>query len=685
MKRTAVIICIFSSSNVALAQQADTMGYVLKQVVVRAYETKTGLRETPAAINIVNASDLSRFGNANILPAVNATPGVRMEERSPGSYRMSIRGSSLRSPFGVRNVKIYYNDIPFTDPGGHSYFNQLGFYNFKNLEIIKGPGSSLYGAGTGGVLLIKSSEENLHPGARVDYTTGSYNMHHAHAEGRFGGDEALNTVRFQHMQSDGYREHTGMRRDVASWDAAYHIGTKNKLDAHFLYSDLYYQTPGALTQREFDSFAKGARPPVAALPGASGASAAIYEQTMVAGFTNRYNVKETFENATTLYGAYTRLRNPTIQNYGMNFEPHFGGRTLFKHKFRIGYVLADWLLGGEFQQGFSSFKTFKNRNGNPDTLLLDDAVNNRQYFGFTQLTLKYRKLIGTAGLSLNRQRMGFSRLNNYPYAEQLREFDNGLAPRFALLYKLSGDVSIYTNIAKGFSPPTTAELLPTGGSFNSTLRAEDGWNYEVGSKGDIFKDKLSFDITAFLFRLNNTIVVRRDAGGGNYFENAGNTMQAGLESYLRYRWIEGGQSSLSRVHTWASYSYYHFRYDKFVQVTTDFSGNKLPSVAPHTITLGVDISSRQGIYLNLTYNYTDDIPLNDANTAFADSYNLLGARLGYKLNIRSKYFIDVFTGGDNLLNEQYSLGNDINGFGGRYYNVAPGVNFFAGLSLAYSQ
>ena len=74
-----------------------------------------------------------------------------MEERSPGSYRMNIRGSTLRSPFGVRNVKIYWDEIPFTDAGGNTYLNQLSYYNFNSLEVIKGPGGSVYGAGTGGV------------------------------------------------------------------------------------------------------------------------------------------------------------------------------------------------------------------------------------------------------------------------------------------------------------------------------------------------------------------------------------------------------------------------------------------------------------------------------------------------------------------------------------------------------
>ena len=79
-----------------------------------------------------------------------------MEERSPGSFRLAIRGSSLRSPFGVRNVKVYWNGIPFTDAGGNTYLNLFDFNSIANIEVIKGPGGSMYGAGTGGVVLLES-------------------------------------------------------------------------------------------------------------------------------------------------------------------------------------------------------------------------------------------------------------------------------------------------------------------------------------------------------------------------------------------------------------------------------------------------------------------------------------------------------------------------------------------------
>src|SRR5690606_17277885 len=149
MKSLLVLFLIFSVSAKAQSPILPDSAITLDNIIVNAYENNRRLIEVPAAISVVSNRDLSQYDNTNIIFALNAKPGVSMEERSPGSYRISIRGSSLRAPFGVRNVKIYYNGIPFTDPGGTSYLNQLGYNNVNSLEIIKGPAGSLYGAGTG--------------------------------------------------------------------------------------------------------------------------------------------------------------------------------------------------------------------------------------------------------------------------------------------------------------------------------------------------------------------------------------------------------------------------------------------------------------------------------------------------------------------------------------------------------
>ena len=95
---------------------------------------------------------------------------------------------------------------------------------------------------------------------------------------------------------------------------------------------------------------------------------------------------------------------------------------------------------------------------------------------------------------------------------------------------------------------------------------------------------------------------------------------------------------------------------------------------------------RQRVELHVgrdTYTYTDHIPLNDANTAFAGSYNLLGARLGYRKAL-GKLKLDLYTGIDNAFDIKYGLGNDFNAAAGRYYNASPGRNYYAGLSLNYA-
>ena len=74
--------------------------------------------------------------------------------------------------------------------------------------------------------------------------------------------------------------------------------------------------------------------------------------------------------------------------------------------------------------------------------------------------------------------------------------------------------------------------------------------------------------------------------------------------------------------------------------------------------------------------------MNDANTEAADRYTLLGLRFGYKNKCSMNIPFEVFLGADNLLNQKYSLGNDLNAFGGRYFNPASTRNFYTGLKFS---
>jgi len=660
---------------------ADSLKEIqLSEVTVRAFEQNRKLKDIPGAIALISKQMLERFSSASIVSAINTTPGVKMEERSPGSYRFNIRGSSLRSPFGVRNVKVYYNDIPFTDPGGTTYLNQLGYYNFNSVEIIKGPGSSLYGAGTGGVLLIESMNENEQAGIIAEYTTGSYNLQNAYASFTTRSENLISRTSYQHQQSDGYRNHSELKRNVISWSGNFKLNEGRQLKTSFIYGNLFYETPGALTLTEFNSNAKMARPGNALFPGAEVAKAAIYQKTFVAGASYSQHLTANLESKSSLYGAYTQLLNPAIRNYGRNSEPHAGGRTVLKWVKKIREAALGITGGGEWQQGFASFSIHKNKNGNADSVQTLDEVRNRQSFLFGQATLENKNWLLITGASVNILKINFQRFSPTPLAEQKRKISNELTPRVSLLYKLKS-INIYSGISKGFSSPTTAELLPTGSAINLDLNAEEGVNYDAGLRGTIFKN-LYVDINLFFLSLKNTIVQRRDAGGGEFFINAGKTKQRGIETQVSHP-LFASASLINRSNFWFSHTYHDFEYKDFKQLNLDFSGNKLPGVAPHVISTGIDILLNNGLLGTLSYYYSDKIPLSDATDVYANSYHLIGAKIGYQKWFNSKWRIKIVAGAENVLDEKYSLGNDINGFGGRYYNVAAGRNYFVSINFQF--
>ena len=672
-----LFVCSYSE-----AQNPDSTSETqLPEVVIKAYEQNRRLKDIPAAVNYIGRQTLERFNPSSIVMAVNATPGVRMEERSPGSYRFNIRGSSLRSPFGVRNVKVYFNDIPITDPGGHTYLNQLGYYNFNSIEIIKGPGSSLYGAGTGGVLLVEGISETQQPSVFAEYAMGSYGLQNVYGAFATGQGKWISRVGFQHQTADGYRNHSELKRNVLSWNSVFSPDEKHQLKTTFLYGDLFYETPGALTLDEFNSHPKMARPGGFGFPGAEQARASITQKSFLAGASYRQQFSSKWQNKTVAYGMFTELRNPTVRNYGKSSEPHLGARTAFTFQQPLGSAVFTGNIGGEWQQGFPSVSVHKNVGGNPDSLQSYDEINNRQYFVFTQAALDINNWIFSAGASWNKLRVRLERFQPASLGRQIRNFNNEIAPRFSVARKLQ-NITVYTSVSKGFSPPTTAELTPSGSAINLDLNPEDGWNYDLGWKAG-FQNGLYVDVNAFRFTLNNTIVQRRDAGGGDYFVNAGKTNQHGIETYISYPLLQSS-AFMEKTLLWLSHTWHDFHYKSFKQLTNDFSGKALPAEAPHTVATGFDFTATNGLLGNVSYYFSDKIPLNDANTEYASGYHLVSAKLGYEKWLRNGVRIKIFAGIENLLDQKYSLGNDINGFGGRYYNAAAGRNYYAALVVQWN-
>ncbi|MFT2010738.1 TonB-dependent receptor domain-containing protein [Pontibacter sp. 13R65] len=658
----------------------------LSEVVVTGYETNRPLLETAGAISIVDSEVIQRFDQSSLVRAVNTVPGVRMEERAPASYRISIRGSSLRSPYGVRNVKMYLGDVPLTEASGITMLNMLDAGNIGRMEILKGPVGSIYGAGTGGAILLEP--KRAAPGEHqleVGGTTGSYGFRRYAVTASTGGEKANALVQYTRQQYDGYREHTAMEREVLLLSAQFYPSEKQTLSTYLIYSDLFYQLPGALTQEQYNENPRQAR---GGALGSVAQNASMNTDGVNIGLSHEYKLNNRWRNITSVYGLFRSQDHPFNTDYERNANQEFGARSLLVHTTRVGVAEATITVGGEYQRGFQVARTFDNNGGAVGANRSDDELISETGLLFAQAEfLLPGNWLATAALSYNDTRYDITRLQQAAAGADfrfIRDFNAVLSPRVALLKRLTKQISAHASVSAGYSPPSEEEILTSDGVLNQELEAEKGLNFEAGVRGRIFDGRLSFDVVAFSFRLNETIVSRQDVSSIAVFRNIGSTSQNGLETALAFTVVEESMAPLSLLKLWGSYTYNHFRFKDYQQGETVLSGNKLTGVAPHMATVGLDLATQVGFYLNLTSNFVDTIPLTDENTVFSDAFLIVGARTGIRRPLSKHLALDAFVGAENLTNQKYSLGNDLNAFGARFFQPAADRNYYGGLSLKYA-
>jgi iron complex outermembrane recepter protein len=677
--RVFVFGVFFLTTLLARAQREDTIRN-LKEVVVQAFAAEKPLQQVAASVAIVDAKELNRFNNTSFLPALNTIPGVRMEERSPGSFRLAIRGSSLRSPFGVRNVKFYWNVLPLTDGGGNTYFNLLDFNSVNQIEVIKGPSGSLYGAGMGGVLLLSSSVPTKNE-IQLSAVVGSYGLQRYQLQATAAERKVNATIQYAHQQADGYRQQTAMRRDALNLELQFQLAGKTILRSTSFYTDLFYQTPGALTKAQFDQDPRQARLATSALPSAMEQQAAIYNQTFYSGAMLDHQWNNNWSTTIGVFGSVSDFKNPAITNYEKRQEKNWGGRMENQFSFDLSSSKGKMTFGGEFQFFNSPIQNYQNLKGVSGNLQFSDELKSSLATVFAQSEFDLpNNLYLTVGASGNFISYQFNRTSTIPAIQQIRNFEPVFIPRVALLKKWNEHISTYGSISKGFSPPTLAEVRPSTNTYNDSLRAETGINYELGARGNFFKD-FSFDVALFSLQQIETIVVQRQINGSDFFVNAGGTSQLGGELMLSYS-KQFSSPLISALKFWSSYTRNNFSFNRYIKNQQDYSYKNLTGVAPIVLVSGIDLKSKIGFYLNSTFSYVDAIPLDDANTDFAASYYLIGSRLGWALTVK-KMPIDIWLGIDNATDETFSLGNDLNATGGRYYNAAAGRNWYVGFTFRF--
>jgi len=653
----------------------------LKDVVIQGYYNTQPLLRSVSAVALLDSNQLKYQQNSSLISSFNTITGVRMEERSPGSYRLSLRGSLLRSPFGIRNIKIYIDELPLTDAGGNTYLNALDPTAIQSAEVYKGPEANIFGANTGGAVLIRSAGLDQNK-IEASLTAGSYGLFHQTANIERSFTNYSFSIVEGYQRSDGYRQNSGMERKYLQTSHRWNYNNKGSLKLFAFYSDLSYKTPGGLTLTQMQQDPKAARPATPTLPGAVTQQAGIYNQTTFAGITNTYQLSENFKHVASIFTTYTDFKNPFITNYEKRYESTLGLRTFLEYIHAKENLKVNAQLGIESAGTKTQVRNFNNNSGEATAMQASDWLKANQDFAFLRLNFDIgQKLLIELASSINFFNYKYESIFPISVAKQKRTFSEQWMPKLAASYLLNTSLSLRASISKGYSPPTIAEVRSSDNNINNNLQAELGWNYEAGLRFNSRNNRFYANANVFQFELRDAIVRRLNANDTEFFINAGGTRQKGIELETSFWIIKNEESFLTGIQLRSSYSYSHFRFSDFQNGNTDFTGNKLTGVPAKVIVSNLLLESKIGVYLFAQHNYTSMIPLNDANTAFADKYHLIELKAGIRDLKMGKTKIEFFAGINNLLNEKYSLGNDLNAVGNRYYNPAAGLNFYSGLAV----
>lgn len=115
-------------------------------VITTATKRKSSVRKAPAVATVITADEIRSMGARDITDVLKTVPGFGVSINVSGGYMFEVRG--IRT---AENEKILFMidghrmNTPFWG-SGTGEFNMLSVENIKQIEVIRGPGSALYGA-----------------------------------------------------------------------------------------------------------------------------------------------------------------------------------------------------------------------------------------------------------------------------------------------------------------------------------------------------------------------------------------------------------------------------------------------------------------------------------------------------------------------------------------------------------
>ncbi|WP_445956475.1 TonB-dependent receptor domain-containing protein [Yeosuana sp.] len=664
----------------------------LNEVIVSTNQIPEKLRKSVSTINIITSKAIENSNNINFNTVLNQVPGVFMQTGSLNTNKISIRGIGSRNLYGTSKIRAYFKDIPLTTGNGETSIEDFELGSISRFEIIKGAASSIYGAGLGGTIHLMPQNSYLNQSnIQSEFSMGSYGLIKGIININHGTKTNSLRVIYSNTHSNGYRKNNEYDRQTFTFNSNHYLNEKNQITFIGSYVDLKSFIPSSIDEEAYKN-----NPTSAAFTWKQSKG---YEDSQRGVFgvswDHRYN--NHIKHLTSVFTSFKKAYEPRPFDVLKENTVALGIRTRLLGTHTLFNNNLNWTMGVEVFKDNYKYGTFENLyqdypagTGSVQGALLSDFKEKRTYYNVffeTNYSLTEKT---TLSIGLNYNKTHYKLKDRFvteanPDQSGSYTFNAMLSPKFGVSHIFSDNISVYSNISHGFSPPTTTETLLPDGLINSNIKPETGWNYEIGTRTTFNSNRLQLNIAIYRLNVKNLLVARRTSDDQFIGVNAGKTQHDGLELSLQNQWLTSKKFTLTQFLT---YTLNNFVFKEFIDDNNNYSGNKLTGVPSNIFNTGIDFTSGTGIYGTIQFQHVGKIPMTDSNSLYSDDYNLTNLKAGYKLSIYKNLNLNIYFGLDNVFDEQYASQILINaiGFGGsapRYYYPGNSINYYSGFNLNF--
>lgn len=505
----------------------DSVNALLSEAVVTtASKRRQRIKDVPMTVAWIPAEELEGTGAFTLCEAIQYFPGLECRRGSMRKAAVSARG--LGSNYLSNRLLLLKDGRPLTDPWtGQFYADETTpLSNLKQVEVIRGPGSSLYGSNafSGVINLIERQPSDLiKEGRNVGFDgrvlagQDSTFRVNATAAGRGGPVEAL--ASYYGFGSDGPQlfnnPQTGLV-DTNQDSQVHQISGKVKVGAFALDADF--------TDAEIG------RPGGTQISTVGNCGRCHYTPSDTENVQNLNAAaqvdKQVSDNLRVFGQAYTLYKRRVVDQMNMitgKLEPALGKRR------RYGAEARALLTAGDFNVTFGGD-------------VKDDLVNNQNVLAGLTMDDTTQSILGgfvdAEYRPMSRLVLGAGvRYDAYLIPEQVwTERTNQLSPRASVVFHALPELTLRTNYGRAFRAPTLAELAINQQMYaatllgNSALRAETLDTYEAAVDYWAFDRRMRLTATGFYNRAKNFINQNLVFGSTSQFQNIGDAQVVGFEA-----------------------------------------------------------------------------------------------------------------------------------------------------------